>query len=156
MVYRLLADGVVVFHALFIVFSVLGGVLALRWPKVVFVHLPAAAWGVIVQVIQGGVCPLTPLENFLREKGQEPGIGPSFVDHYITSLIYVSDPPWWLHNALGVGVLVINLTVYSIVIVKWRRRVNARRQAKAAGFAVDAPSTAPAAPARTEEAVVGV
>ena len=153
--YRLLADGVVVFHALFIVFSVLGGVLALRWPKVVFLHLPAAAWGVIVQVIQGGVCPLTPLENFLRERGQEPGIGPSFVDHYITSLIYVSDPPWWLHNALGIGVLVINLTVYSIVIVKWRRRVNARRRAAAAA-AVETPAPAPTSSPRTEDAVVSV
>jgi len=141
--YRLLADGVVVFHALFIVFSVLGGVLALRWPKIVFLHLPAAAWGVIVQVIQGGVCPLTPLENYFRDKGHQPGIGASFIDHYITSLIYVSDPPWWLHTALGIGVLVINVTVYSIVIVRWRRRVNARRQ----GFALDA--------VRPEEAVVG-
>ena len=128
MVYRLLADGVVIVHALFIVFSVLGGLLALRWPRVVFLHLPAAAWGVIVQVIQGGVCPLTPLENHLREKGLEPGIGPSFVDHYITDLIYVSDPPAWLHMALGLGVLAINLTVYSIVIVRWRRRVNARQR----------------------------
>jgi hypothetical protein len=144
MVYRLMADGVVVFHALFILFSVLGGLLALRWPKVVFLHLPAAAWGVIVQVIQGGVCPLTPLENFLREKGHQPGIGPSFIDAYITSLIYVDDPPAWLHHALGIGVLVINVTVYAIVIVRWRRRVNRRREG------VDA-TTPPAA----EEAVVG-
>lgn len=128
MLYRVLADVVVVFHAMFIVFSVLGGLLALRWPKVVFLHLPAAAWGVIVQVVVGGQCPLTPLENDLRLRGHEPGIGESFIDHYITSLIYVSDPPVWLHTALGIGVLVINVTVYSIVIARWRRRVNARRQ----------------------------
>src|SRR5688500_15975979 len=108
MIYRLSADAVVLIHALFIVFSVLGGLLALRWPKVVFLHLPAAAWGVLVQVVVGGQCPLTPLENYLRDLGQEPGIGPSFIDHYITSLIYVSDPPAWLHTALGIGVLVIN------------------------------------------------
>lgn len=127
MLYRVLADAVVVLHALFIVFSVLGGLLALRWPKVVFLHLPAAAWGVIVQVVVGGVCPLTPLENYLRDRGHEPGIGESFVDYYITNAIYVSDPPAWLHTALGLGVLVVNVTVYSIVIARWRRRVNARR-----------------------------
>lgn len=122
MLYRLLADGVVVFHALFIVFSVLGGLLALRWPRVAFLHLPAAAWGVYVQVAIGGTCPLTPLENHFRELGHQPGIGPSFIDHYLTSLIYVSDPPAWLHYALGMGVLAINLTVYSIVIARWLRR----------------------------------
>src|SRR5688500_1201545 len=127
MLYRVLADAVVVLHALFIVFSVLGGLLALRWPKVVFLHLPAAAWGVIVQVVAGGVCPLTPLENYLRDRGHEPGIGESFIDYYITNAIYVSDPPAWLHTALGIGVLVINVTVYTIVIARWRRRVNSRR-----------------------------
>ena len=150
MLYRLMADGVVIVHALFIVFSVLGGLLALRWPKVVFLHLPAAAWGVIVQVIQGGVCPLTPLENYLRERGHQPGIGESFVDHYITNLIYVSDPPAWLHNALGIGVLIINVTVYTIVIARWRRRMNNRRQDPPA-----APPPPPPAPSATEEAVVG-
>ena len=62
MLYRLLADAVVVIHALFIVFTVLGGLLVLRWHWVALLHLPAAAWGVIVQVVVGGRCPLTPLE----------------------------------------------------------------------------------------------
>lgn len=148
MLYRLMADGVVIVHALFIVFSVLGGLLALRWPKVVFLHLPAAAWGVIVQVIQGGVCPLTPLENYLRQRGHEPGIGESFVDYYITNLIYVSDPPAWLHDALGVGVLAINVTVYAIVIVRWRGRAKARRQS-----AVAPPQAV--GPSASAESVVG-
>ncbi len=146
MLYRLLADGVVIFHALFIVFSVLGGLLALRWPKVAFLHLPAAAWGVIVQVMVGGQCPLTPFESYLREKGHQPGIGPSFIDHYVTDLIYVSDPPAWLHNALGIGVLVINVTVYTIVIVRWRRRVNARRQRFPIALREDGPAVGVTAP----------
>ena len=128
MIYRLLADLTVVAHALFIVFSVLGALLVLRWPRVAFLHIPCAAWGVYVQVVAGGVCPLTPLENRFRELGQEPGIGPSFIDHYLTSLIYVDSPPAWLHPVLGISVFVINATVYGILIARLRRRWAARRE----------------------------
>jgi hypothetical protein len=133
MVYRLLADAVVILHALFIVFTVLGGLLVLRWPKLAFLHVPAAAWGVIVQVIVGGRCPLTPLENYFRERGHEPGIGASFIDHYVTSLIYVDDPPAWVHPVLGISVFAINATVYGIFIARWRRRA---RGARSQGFEV--------------------
>src|SRR5436190_10338182 len=111
MLYRLAADAVVVFHALFIVFTVLGGLVVLRWPKVMWLHLPCAAWGVIVQVMVDGRCPLTPLENHFRDLGGQAGYTDSFIDHYVTNLIYVSDPPPWLHLTLGVFVLAINLAV---------------------------------------------
>jgi hypothetical protein len=127
-----MADGVVVVHFLFILFTVLGGLLVLRWPKLMALHLPAAAWGVIVQVAVGGRCPLTPLENYLRERGHEPGIGESFIDHYITNLIYVDDPPAWLHPVLGGTVLAINLAVYITLFVRWQRR-RRRRAAEAGG-----------------------
>src|SRR5215211_8927292 len=115
MLYRLAADAVVVIHALFIVFTVLGGLLVLRWHWVALLHIPAAAWGVIVQVVVGGQCPLTPLENYFRDRGGEAGYADSFIDHYLTNLIYVSDPPAWLHPALGIFVFVINATVYTIL-----------------------------------------
>lgn len=145
MVYRLLADAVVIIHALFIVFSVLGGLLALRWPRVAFLHLPAAFWGVYVQVAIGGTCPLTPLEWHFRELGGQAGYGESFIDHYLTSLIYVSDPPAWLHPVLGIFVLTINLTVYGILIARWRRRRHAKRE-EAQAFPITA---APGEPAVT-------
>lgn len=127
MLFRLLADAVVVFHALFIVFTVLGGLLVLRWPKLMALHIPCAAWGVIVQVVVGGRCPLTPLENHFRDLGGEAGYGESFIDHYLTSLIYINDPPAWLHPALGIAVAVINVSVYGTLIVRWYRR---RRRAR--------------------------
>ena len=129
---RFLADAVVVIHALFIVFTVLGGLLVLRWHWVAFLHIPAAAWGVIVQVARDGVCPLTPLENYFRERGGQAGIGESFIDHYLTNLIYVSDPPPWLHPTLGIFVLTINLTVYGILIARWVRRRRKRVAEQAA------------------------
>ena len=122
MLYRVLADAVVIFHAMFIVFTVLGGLLVLRWPKLAFLHIPAAAWGVIVQVIVGGQCPLTPLEWYFRERGGESGYGESFIDHYLTRLIYVDNPPAWVHPTLGIFVFVVNVTVYGILIARWRKR----------------------------------
>ena len=126
MLYRFLADAVVVIHALFIVFTVLGGLLVLRWHWVALLHIPAAAWGVIVQVVRGGECPLTPLENHFRDLGGQAGYGESFIDHYLTNLIYVSDPPSWLHPALGLFVLVVNLTAYGLLIAKLVRRRRAK------------------------------
>ncbi|HWC74800.1 MAG TPA: DUF2784 domain-containing protein, partial [Gemmatimonadales bacterium] len=58
---RLLADAVVAFHALFIVFIVLGGFLAWRWRWVAILHVPCAVWGVLIEY-NGWICPLTPLE----------------------------------------------------------------------------------------------
>jgi hypothetical protein len=135
MVYRLLADAVVLVHGLFILFTVLGGLLVLRWPKLAWLHIPCAAWGVIVQVAVGGRCPLTPLENYFRDRGHEPGIGESFIDHYVTSLIYVDDPPAWVHPTLGAIVLAINAAVYGILIVRGRKRmIHAPTQASPDGI----------------------
>jgi hypothetical protein len=142
MLYRLAADAVVVIHALFIVFTVLGGLLVLRWHWVALLHLPAAAWGVIVQVVVGGRCPLTPMENYFRDRGGEVGYGESFIDHYLTNLIYVSDPPAWLHPTLGLFVLAVNGTVYTILIVRWVRR----RRAAAAEAVVETKPPMPREP----------
>ena len=137
MIYRLLADAVVVFHALFIVFTVLGGLLVLRWHWVALLHLPAAAWGVIVQVVVGGRCPLTPLEWYFRERGGEAGYHGSFIDHYLTNLIYVDNPPDWLHPVLGIFVLTINLSVYGLLIARSvRRRRKRSTPAEHAGLEV--------------------
>ncbi len=72
MIYRALADLVLVLHLAFIVFAVAGGLLALRWRWAPLVHLPAALWGVLVQV-SSHVCPLTPLENALRSAAGDAG-----------------------------------------------------------------------------------
>jgi len=67
MPYRSLADLVVLVHFAFLLFVVLGGPLVLRWPGVAWVHVPAALWGILIE-FSGWICPLTPLENRLRER----------------------------------------------------------------------------------------
>lgn len=114
MIYRLLADAVVVVHLAFIVFAVLGGLLALRWKILTWLHIPAVVWSVLILLI-GWVCPLTPLENWLRQKGGERGYETSFIDHYILPLIYPGDLGSVTEAVLVVALLLTNFCVYGWV-----------------------------------------
>ena len=87
MVYRILADGVLLIHLGFVLFAVLGGFLLTRWPKLALVHLPAMLWGVLIEW-SNGVCPLTPLEQHLPRRGGADGYTGGFIEHYITAAVY--------------------------------------------------------------------
>ncbi|MFL6193987.1 MAG: DUF2784 domain-containing protein [Thermoanaerobaculia bacterium] len=118
MLYRALADLVVVLHFGFVLFAVLGGLLALRWPRAAWVHLPAALWGAGIEFVQG-VCPLTPLENHLRQLGGQSGYSGGFVEHYLLPVLYPTGLNRNVQLALGVFVVAFNVVVYGIA---WRRR----------------------------------
>jgi hypothetical protein len=106
-----MADIVVLIHALFVVFVVLGGLLALRWPKVLWVHAPAAIWGIVVEYA-GFICPLTPLEIALRERAGQVGYQGGFVEHYVEGLLYPTDLTRSVQFVLGTFVLLLNAIVY--------------------------------------------
>ncbi len=119
MIYRALADLVLVLHLAFIVFAVAGGLLALRWRWAPLVHLPAALWGVLVEV-SGRVCPLTPLENALRGAAGAAGYAGSFIEHYLVPTIY----PVALSHRVGLllASLVVLANALAYSIVWWRSR----------------------------------
>lgn len=119
MIYRLLADAVLVFHFAFVIFVIFGGLLVLRRRVVLFAHLPALSWGVLVEIFLWQ-CPLTPLENWFRQAGGEAGYEGGFVEHYILTLLY-PNIGFWIHILLGLALLAINLAVYSYVFSHWRR-----------------------------------
>ncbi|MBU1437782.1 MAG: DUF2784 domain-containing protein [Gammaproteobacteria bacterium] len=116
LVYGLLY-AVVLIHLLFIIFVLLGGVLVLRWRWVVWVHLPAVAWGVIVEVMHLQ-CPLTPLENSLRRAAGEVGYSGGFIEQYLLTLLYPAGLTPQIQLWLGAVVVVVNVAVYGVVI--WR------------------------------------
>lgn len=120
-VYRLLADAVVLLHFAFLVFVVLGGLLVLRSLKFAWLHLPAAAWGVFVEFYLH-YCPLTPLENWLRFRGGAGAYVGGFIAHYIEPVIYPPGLTPSMQAALGILLLAGNLVVYGIA---WRRRSRA-------------------------------
>ena len=115
-----LADAVLVVHALFVAWVVLGALAVWRWPRLAWLHLPALAWGVWIEV-SGGLCPLTPLEVSLRREAGEAGYSGGFLDHYLGAILY---PAGLTRQAqwLGAGVLaLINVVVYGLMIRRARR-----------------------------------
>ena len=120
MLYRTLADTVLLIHLLFILFVLAGGLLALRWLKLVWAHLPAALWGAVI-AFAGWICPLTPLENFFRQAAGEVGYGGGFIEHYLLPTLYPHALTREIQVAMGAAVLVLvlNLIVYAVV---WRRQ----------------------------------
>jgi hypothetical protein len=122
MVYQLAADAVVFLHLVFILFVVLGGVLVLRWRWLIILHLPAVTWGAVVELLHL-YCPLTPLENALRERAGAQGYRGDFIEHYLVPLIYPSGLTPQIQVWLGVTVVLINLGVYGALAIRgWRLR----------------------------------
>ena len=122
MSYRLLADLVLVAHAAFVVFVMLGGLLVLRWPRVAWVHLPVVLWGAGIE-FAGGICPLTPLENHWRRLAGEAGYAGGFVEHYVVAILYPDGLTRGVQLALGLLVIAVNATIYARV---WMRKKASR------------------------------
>ncbi|MEW6248665.1 MAG: DUF2784 domain-containing protein [Nitrospirota bacterium] len=117
MLYKLLADSVALLHLAFVLFVVGGGFLALKWRWVVWLHLPAAAWGAAVE-FGGWMCPLTPLELWLRESGGEAGSQSDFIARHILPMLYPAGLTREAQFALGALVVIVNLAIYGWL---WRR-----------------------------------
>ena len=118
MFHRLAADAVLLLHLGFILFVLLGGVLAVRWRWAPLLHLPAVAWGVYIE-LSGGLCPLTPLENRLRIAAGEAGYSGGFIEHYLLALIYPAGLTQDVQYVLAAIVVGVNALAYGWV---WRRR----------------------------------
>jgi polyferredoxin len=125
MINRVIADGVVALHFVFIVFVVGGGLLGLWRRASVFLHLPALAWGAWA-AFTGSICPLTPLENAFRRAAGEAGYPGGFVEHYLIPLIYPEALTPRTQMGYGAIVLAINAVVYAFVWRSWRRRSSGR------------------------------
>jgi hypothetical protein len=122
MLYRALADVVLVLHLAFVAFVVLGGLLVLRRPRLAWLHVPAVAWGAWVE-LAGWICPLTPLENWLRTQGGVPAYTASFLGHYLVPVLYPAGLTRASQLVLGALVLAINAAVY--LALRRRRRARA-------------------------------
>jgi hypothetical protein len=117
-VFALLAGAIVVLHLAFVLFAVSGALLALRWPRLPWVHLPAAAWAVFIE-FSGGICPLTPLENGLRARAGLDYYSGDFVARYLFPVLYPDGLTRDAQMVAGALVLGLNLGLYAWL---WRRR----------------------------------
>ena len=117
--YSIVADIIVILHLAFIVFIVLGGVLALRWRWIPWLHLPTVAYGALIEFI-GWTCPLTPLEWHFRQLAGQGTHSESFIGHYLVPIIYPSGYTFELRMALGTAVVLINVVVYALFVARNR------------------------------------
>jgi hypothetical protein len=118
MIYGVLANAVVIVHAAFVLFAVFGGFLIIRWRRLVWFHIPAVLWAALVE-IAGWYCPLTPLENLLRQRAEKMIYQSDFIEHYIMPVLYPEVLTREIQMALGLAVLLINVSVYAWV---WHSR----------------------------------
>jgi hypothetical protein len=121
---RVLADVVVILHALFVMFALLGGALVLWRPFIAIIHLPAAAWAAWVE-FTGTICPLTPLENRWRTGAGAAGYDGGFIEHYLIPALYPEGLTSRMQIAFGLVVVVVNASLYGFA---WWR---AHRERKA-------------------------
>ena len=109
--YPLLADLVLIVHLAFVVFVLCGGLLMLRWRWIAWLHLPAAVWAAVVE-FTGWICPLTPLENWLRAQGGETSYNSDFVAQYLLPVLYPGDLTRDLQLLLATVVVILNAAIY--------------------------------------------
>jgi len=120
MIYRVLADLVLVLHFAFILFAIFGGLLVLRRLRVIWLHLPALAWGATI-VGLGAICPLTPLENALRSMAGQQAYAGSFLEHYLLIAIYPPGLTREVQVLLAAGLVILNVIIYFLVWRRYRR-----------------------------------
>lgn len=119
--FTLLAGLTVVAHMAFVAFATLGGLLALRWRNVAWLHVPAAAWAAYIEFF-GGICPLTPLENELRLRAGLDTYGTDFVAQYLLPVLYPEGLTRDAQVLIGLGVMAVNVAVYAFVYIQRRPR----------------------------------
>lgn len=117
---RYAADAIVLVHFAFVIFVLFGGLLLLRWQKLVWLHLPAVIWGILIE-FAGWICPLTPLENRLRYQAGLEMYDGDFVMRYIMPVLYPQELTRELQILFGLLVLLINSLCYFFVFY-YRKR----------------------------------
>ncbi|MNP01830.1 hypothetical protein D3C76_936580 [compost metagenome] len=120
MLYHLAASATLLLHLAFILFVMLGAFLLLRWPRLAWLHLPAAAWGAYIE-FSHGICPLTPLENRLRRWAGAEGYAGGFIEHYLLPLIYPGNLTDGMQLAFGLIVVLFNGALYGWLLLRRRR-----------------------------------
>lgn len=120
MLYSWAADGVLLLHFGFILFVLCGGGLVWKWSRMAWLHLPAVLWGAWIE-FTGGICPLTPLENRLRQAAGEDGYAGGFIERYLLPVIYPAELTRELQLLFGLLVIALNLALYVLLWNKWKK-----------------------------------
>ncbi len=112
----MLARFIATVHVLYVVFVVLGGLLVLAWPPLMWVHLAAVVWAVATMGFDLG-CPLTPWEKNAWIRGGRVPYEEGFLQHHVLRTRFDPANARRNHVLLGVFVLVLNIVVYGLILL---------------------------------------
>ncbi len=127
--YRVLAEATMTVHFAYLAYVALGGFLAWRWPRTLWLHLAATLWGVAT-IVFGLLCPLTNVEDWSRKRAGQQGLPPGgFIDHYIEGVIYPERYTILLRWLVAIAIIVSWLGCY----VRWQARRRAPTRTEAEG-----------------------
>lgn len=121
MFHRLLADLTLIIHLLFILFVVLGAFLVIKWKWMMWIHIPCAIWGSLIEIYYW-ICPLTHLENYFHRLANEAGYAGGFIEHYLILIIYPPGLTPGFQLASGIFVIIINLIIYGYITYQYLKK----------------------------------
>jgi hypothetical protein len=116
-IFEILADLVLLLHLCFILFVIFGAFLVFKFPRLMWIHIPVAAYGMLISFFRW-ICPLTPLENYFRVLAGEQGYEGGFISHYIIPIIYPGDLTQGIAISMGLFVLACNAVLYGVFIYR--------------------------------------
>ena len=119
--YTALADLVVIVHFMFILFVIFGALLVAWRAWMLWLHLPALIWGAATELFSL-ICPLTPLENYLRQRGGGESYRGDFIANYLLPVIYPAGLTPEIQWLLGIALIIMNVLLYSLLWRRARRR----------------------------------
>ncbi|MEU4196647.1 DUF2784 domain-containing protein [Kribbella sp. NPDC026611] len=124
MIWRALADLVMIVHGALLLFFLIGGFLAWRWPKLIWVHLAIVVWNLLIVVLDFG-CPVTASEKYFLRRGGETVYEAGYIHHYLEGKLW---PEGSTPVAEKVGFALVLIGYAGFFVARRRRRRKVRGQ----------------------------
>ena len=116
-VFEIFATLALLLHFSFILFVIFGALLILKFKKIIYLHIPAVAWGAYIE-LSHSICPLTHLENYFLKKAGKDQYSVDFIENYIFKIIYPPALNYEIQTYLGVILIFVNLLIYYYIVKK--------------------------------------
>ena len=111
--YTALVGLTVAAHFAFLIYLPIGGFLALRWRRSIWVHVAVVLWG-LGSVALHLWCPRTALEQWARPRaGMAPLGSAGFIDHYLTGVVYPAGETGYVQAGAFTAV-VVSWVLYAV------------------------------------------